>query len=129
MFPNACSVAVVLFRYGGSVHGRVHKVSVHPEHRLSGIGTALMQEAIRMADTNSFALSVSANRDNPAAIQLYRKSGFNVLNGKDLSKHTTVLSESGIEFSSYAGKIQLIRPAVPVKLTIRTEETFDLSRD
>lgn len=123
------SVAVVLFRYGGSVHGRVHKVSVHPEHRLSGIGTALMRETIRMADKHSLSLSVSANQDNPAAVQLYRKAGFNILNGKDLSKHTNLLSNAGIEFSFHAQKIQLVRPVGHSRVTTRSKETLTLARE
>lgn len=124
----AGSAAVVLFRYGGNVHGRVHKVSVHPKHRLSGIGTALMRTTVRLADQHSLSLSVSANQDNQAALKLYKKAGFNVLNEKDLSQHTSLLSESGIniEFSFYDKKFQLLRPAAPVRAKLKSEETFDL---
>lgn len=126
----AGSVAVVLFRYGGDVHGRVHKVTVRPEHRVSGIGTALMTAAVRLADQHFLSLSVSVNQDNPAAIQLYKKAGFLILNDNenDLSQHTKWLSESGIEFSSYDKKLQLVRMNGPVKSTPKIEGIFDVVR-
>lgn len=122
------AVAVVLFRYGGDVHGRVHKVTVHPEHRLSGIGTALMRAVVRLADQHSLSLSLSVNKDNPVAVKLYKKAGFNVPNKKDLSQHTKFLSESGVEFSFYDNKIQLVRNAGPVRAPQKIEEVLDFAR-
>ena len=55
----------------------LERVFVRPEYRQNGIATALMQEASAFAKTAG-CLHIRGNVkwDNPAAIALYRKSGF-----------------------------------------------------
>lgn len=52
-------------------------IFVRPEHRNNGIATALMREALNVArDTGCFHVQASIDWNNPAAIALYKKSGF-----------------------------------------------------
>ena len=58
-------------------------VSVLPEHRGQGIGTALLMELVRRCARRGFpALSLSVQRANPA-IRLYKRLGFHEVTGDE----------------------------------------------
>jgi len=55
----------------------IEGVFVRPEYRRRGVGTRVMQEAIRVArDAGCLHVRCNVKWDNPAAIALYRKCGF-----------------------------------------------------
>jgi len=51
----------------------LHKVMVHPECRSHGIGSALLQDAVRRADR---PVMLTVDPENTNAVQLYRNFGF-----------------------------------------------------
>lgn len=54
-------------------------VAVHPAYRRRGAGRALLQEAVRRArEAGARWLSLEVDRDNLAALALYRRAGFSV---------------------------------------------------
>lgn len=58
--------------------GEVNLVAVHPEWTRAGVGRALIESAIDLADAwlNLRRLSLVVFTDNVAAIELYRRHGF-----------------------------------------------------
>lgn len=68
----------------------LYEIDVRPEQRRKGIGQALINEFIKEArDANAFEIWVLSNEANSAAIELYKKCGFNRRNTDDvmLSMH------------------------------------------
>lgn len=51
----------------------LHKIMVHPDSRGQGIGTALMQAALELADR---PVLLTVNPDNKPAVQLYENMGY-----------------------------------------------------
>lgn len=52
-------------------------VAVHPDHRRRGVGRALLADALRRArEAGAHWLSLEVDRDNGAAVALYRRAGF-----------------------------------------------------
>ena len=55
-------------------------ISLYPEYRGKGIGTALMEKMLEWLQKEGFRqVSLSVQKGNAAAVQLYRKTGFKVV--------------------------------------------------
>lgn len=74
---------------GGCAYGAVAPeipecaVSIYPQYRNLGIGTALMCEMLKLLKTNNYTkLSLSVDKNN-YAVKLYRKVGFRILQERD----------------------------------------------
>jgi GNAT superfamily N-acetyltransferase len=58
---------------------RIKRIAVAPGYRSRGIGSRLMERMIQKAqDSDARAVTLSVQQDNPAAIALYKKYGFQV---------------------------------------------------
>ncbi len=61
----------------GSGEGDVQTIAVHPDHRGSGLGRALLNTLIATAARRAATeLFLEVRADNPVAISLYRRTGF-----------------------------------------------------
>jgi len=68
---------IVLYDPGTGLEGEVAEVYVSPEHRGSGVGEMLMDQAVRLFRERRVTLGYVWTRpDNEAAVRLYRSSGF-----------------------------------------------------
>lgn len=71
-----CGSAVVLFRRGVAA-ARLYSIAVSDTCRGKGVGRALLEAALQAAvDRDRLILRLEVREDNPAAIQLYQKAGF-----------------------------------------------------
>lgn len=57
-------------------------VAVSNEHRSKGHAKSMMEEAIKTVRFNGFR-TIGIHSNNPHAIRLYEKMGFNIISGKD----------------------------------------------
>lgn len=70
-----------LARLGTGVHpeSEVHTIGVDPELRQRGIGGALLDELLRVADAWGGPVFLEVRTDNDPAIALYRREGFEIV--------------------------------------------------
>ena len=69
---------MVLYHMGRS-QARLYSVGVLPEYRGKGLGTSLLHAAEQDALKNEcVSLRLEVRQDNPGAIKLYRKYGYNL---------------------------------------------------
>lgn len=62
-----------------SDQAHIKRIAVAPAYRTRGIGSRLMEKMIQRAkDSDAHAITLSVQQDNPAAIALYKKYGFQV---------------------------------------------------
>lgn len=54
----------------------IETIAVHPDHQSSGIGRALLQEAIRRLLASGVATLDAWTRDDPSTLRWYRSNGF-----------------------------------------------------
>jgi len=59
----------------------IHHMAVLPSSQNRGIGSLLMQEAVKVARELGYQAKLEVHRDNPAARHLYEKFGFTELEG------------------------------------------------
>jgi ribosomal protein S18 acetylase RimI-like enzyme len=59
-------------------------IAVLPQHRGRGIGTQLLTDLLREAETRYKAVSLSVSADNPA-LRMYQRAGFNVVTKEEAS--------------------------------------------
>jgi [ribosomal protein S18]-alanine N-acetyltransferase len=62
--------------------GQLARLAVHPQHQRSGIGRALLIDAIRFAATEFSVLVLNTQTTNERAQRLYRSFGFRPLGGQ-----------------------------------------------
>ncbi len=67
----------VIFDPGTGLEGEVAEVFVSSRHRRSGVGRALLAEAVRLFEERGVTLGyVWTREENAAAVELYREAGF-----------------------------------------------------
>jgi len=57
----------------------LHHMAVHPDLQNKKIGHSLMQEAIKYGKACQLQMKLEVNEQNPMAIHLYKKYGFNFI--------------------------------------------------
>jgi ribosomal protein S18 acetylase RimI-like enzyme len=62
-------------------------IAVLPDHRAQGVGTALLKQTLKIAQTAFPAVSLSTRADNPA-IRLYQRAGFVKVAGSEVINRT-----------------------------------------
>jgi putative acetyltransferase len=68
--PNGAIIGFV-----GAAHRKIEMLFIHPEHRGSGVGSALLKHAVARHDADS----VDVNEQNPQALGFYLRMGFRVI--------------------------------------------------
>lgn len=70
-----------LARLGSPIHpeSEVHTIGVDPAARRRGIGGALLDDLLRVADRWGGPVFLEVRTDNDAAIALYRREGFEIV--------------------------------------------------
>jgi ribosomal protein S18 acetylase RimI-like enzyme len=66
-----------LYVYRGDAEIRIMEIALLPAHRGNGVGSSLLRDVIREADTDGKRVSVHVERFNPA-LRLYESLGFSV---------------------------------------------------
>ena len=77
-------VAVGLVAEGAARTGEIHMIAVDPGHQRTGVGTALMRQALTVAEAHGVQLAVIATGGDPGhapARALYERFGFRPLPG------------------------------------------------
>lgn len=73
---NFLGTAVLFFRKGSGV-ARLYSLATQPEARGKGVGSALLEAAVHTAKRRGCrALRLEVRTDNPVAISLYERQGF-----------------------------------------------------
>ncbi|MFE7423651.1 ribosomal protein S18-alanine N-acetyltransferase [Rhodococcus sp. NPDC057529] len=62
-----------------SPESEVHNIGVDPAYRRKGLGTLLLSELLRLADEHGGSVFLEVRTDNTAAIELYRREGFEIV--------------------------------------------------
>ena len=79
---------------------RVVDITLLPEHRGAGVGTALLSSILAEADRKSLPISIHVERHNPA-LRLYRRIGFEVID--DLGVYLFLRRPSGRGATEWSG--------------------------
>jgi len=75
--PEAGLVGMIGVWSARDHHGQVRRLLVHPEHRQRGIGTRLVEAALRFcADRGYVKVVLDTEVDQSAAISLFKRCGF-----------------------------------------------------
>ena len=86
-----------LVRPGDRLH--LAGIQIHPAHQRKGIGSSVLSDPMQEADENALPLTLEVDKDNPDAMRLYLRSGFEVIEErgeKDLmEKHVSAGSLDG----------------------------------
>ena len=72
--PGSCILGYLLARKDGNLLD-VLRLGVHPEHQNTGIGTALLEESIREAESSM----LTVKKVNLVAMRLYHRYGFRIV--------------------------------------------------
>lgn len=60
--------------------GHIMNIAIHPEYQNHGIGTLLMGELLKQADTNGIvSIFLEVRISNKPAVQMYQKLGFELI--------------------------------------------------
>ena len=80
-----------LVRPGDRLH--LAGIQIHPAHQRKGIGSSILSDLMKEADENALPLTLEVDKDNPDAMRLYLRLGFEVIEDrgeKDLmEKHVS----------------------------------------
>lgn len=57
----------------------LHHFGIHPDYQRNGLGTFLAKASLQFAKEEKMQIKLEVHKDNKAAIQLYKKTGFNYL--------------------------------------------------
>lgn len=73
-------MGILLNRNPRRKHVASFGIAIHPDYHRKGVGQAMMEELVRLADNwlNLRRIELSVFTDNEAAIALYRKFGFEI---------------------------------------------------
>jgi ribosomal protein S18 acetylase RimI-like enzyme len=67
---------------GRRIH--LHHFGIHPDYQRKGIGFQLAKESLRFVKSKGYQVKLEVHKNNQAAIELYKKLGFNYLGDYDV---------------------------------------------
>lgn len=76
---DGAEVIALLSGYHAAGEGDITSVAVSPEHRRRGLAAALLREFERLLPEDTESIFLEVRQSNSAAIELYRKAGFESL--------------------------------------------------
>lgn len=75
---SSCTLAIILnLTRGAKPYGLIENVVTHSEFRNQGLGTRVLQEALKLAgEQDCYKVMLLTGRKNPATLRFYERAGF-----------------------------------------------------